>query len=162
MIAWATGNGIHWSLSRAPDLEKWSLALGAQHATLSRHESDTDINYAKDFKSPNDLEAGDCITATGLSDDSADSVTEIKTTACSNRHDGEVLATHELTADAAASSGANAPDVCTPAITEAGKAALVTEDITVTALTVANPDAGDSAACVAYKTDGSQLTGKLG
>jgi Domain of unknown function (DUF4190) len=120
-------------------------------------------DYAKDFKSPDDLKAGDCITAKGLSDTSVNSVTEIRTVACSTKHDGEVLATVELSADQAKNSETTqAEDVCTPAIDAAGKLSVITPDMTVTALTVADPDAGDNAACVAYKIDGSKLTGKLG
>ena len=49
----------------------------------------------------NDLDPGDCITADGLTDADAESVTDIKTVSCSKDHDGEVLATLELTADQA-------------------------------------------------------------
>ena len=52
--------------------------------------------------------------------------------------------------------------ICGPAIEAAGKTALLTEDITVTALTVADPAKGDNVACIAYHVDGSKLTGKLG
>ena len=43
------------------------------------------LNYASQFKSVNDLKAGQCITAKGLTDASADSVTEIKTVSCSHQ-----------------------------------------------------------------------------
>ena len=121
------------------------------------------INYASQFKSVNDLKTGQCITAKGLTDESAESVTEIKTVSCSDSHDGEVLATVDLTADQADNyDNTQSAEICGPAIEEEGKSALLTEDITVTALTVADPAKGDNVACVAYHADGSNMTGKLG
>ena len=121
------------------------------------------INYASQFEGVNDLKAGQCITATGLTDESADSVTEIKSVSCSDSHDGEVLATVELTADQADNyTDTQSEEICAPAIEAAGKTALLTPDITVTALTVAEPAEGDNVACVAYHVDGSNMTGKLG
>lgn len=121
------------------------------------------INYASQFEGVNDLETGQCITAKGLTDDSADSVTEIKDVSCSSSHDGEVLATVELTADQAKNyKDTQSAEICGPAIEAEGKTALLTEDITVTALTVADPAKGDNVACVAYHVDGSNMTGKLG
>jgi len=119
-------------------------------------------DYAKDFKDPEDLEVGECITATGLSDASAESVSDIRVVSCSSEHDGEVLAVHRLTAEEVANSANDAVDVCTPAIDAAGKADLLTADLTVTALTDEDPEAGERAACVAYRTDGASLTGRLG
>ena len=78
-------------------------------------------------------------------------------------HDGEVLATVELTADQAENyEDTQSAEICGPAIEAEGKTALLTEDITVTALTVAEPAKGDNVACVAYHVDGSNMTGKLG
>ncbi len=120
-------------------------------------------NYASQFESVNDLKTGQCITAKGLTDENADSVTEIKSVSCSSSHDGEVLATVELTADQAESyTDTQSEDICGPAIEAEGKTALLTADITVTALTVADPAKGDNVACVAYHADGSKLTGKIG
>ena len=120
-------------------------------------------NYAKDFKSVNDLKAGDCITAKGLTDESADSVTEIKSVGCSARHDGEVLATVDLTADEADSYGDTCPSTCARrrSPTRASRAAH-RPDLTVTALTVGRPGAGRQLVCVVSNADGSKLTGKLG
>jgi uncharacterized protein DUF4190 len=118
------------------------------------------VNYVGQFKDVNDLKTGQCITAKGLTDDDAESVTEIKTVSCSSKHDGEILTTQKLTADEAASYGDT--DLCGPALEAAGKSELVTEDITVTALAAADPSKGDNVACVAYHADGSKLTGKLG
>jgi hypothetical protein len=120
-------------------------------------------NYAKDLKDPNDLKAGDCINAHGLTDSEADTIDTIKTVSCSGDHDGEVLATTTVTADQAKDFSQMDPETtCTQAIDAAGKTALVTEDIGVTALTVTDPQEGDNIACVAYSVDGSQLNGRLG
>ena len=92
-----------------------------------------------------------------------DSVDSIHTVSCSDKHDGEVLAITEVTAELADDFGSMDPQTtCTPAIEAAGKTSVVTEGITVTALTVSDPAVGDNIACVAYRTDGTSLTGKLG
>jgi hypothetical protein len=120
-------------------------------------------NYAKDLKGPNDLNAGDCINAHGLTDAEADTIDTIKTVSCSDPHDGEVLATTTVTAEQASDFSQMDPDAtCRQAIDAAGKSALLTEDVGVTALTVTDPQQGDNIACVAYNADGSQLTGRLG
>ena len=62
-------------------------------------------DYAKDFKSVDDLSAGTCITAKGLTDESASGVTEIRSVGCTAKHDGEVLSTSTLTADEAGAYG---------------------------------------------------------
>ena len=119
--------------------------------------------YASQFESVNDLGSGQCIVAKGLTDEDAESVSEIKKVSCSSNHDGEVLATVELTAATAKNyDETDSAVICGPAIDTAGKAALLTEDISVTALTVADPAKGDNVACIAYHVDGSKLTAKLG
>jgi hypothetical protein len=120
-------------------------------------------NYAKDFKDVSDLRAGDCITAKGLTDSDSDSVTEIKGVKCSEEHDGEVLATVGLTQEQADSYETTPFSViCDPAIEAQGKTGVLSDTVTYTALTVADPGEGDIAACVAYNVDGSKLTSRLG
>jgi hypothetical protein len=122
-------------------------------------------NYAKDFKTVGDLAQGDCITAKGLTDASATGVTEIKSVGCSAKHDGEVRAVHTLSGDEANSFGQSSPlDICTPPVTEAGSAALLTNpELAIIALTEdATPSSGDTLACVIANADGSKLTSKLG
>jgi hypothetical protein len=120
-------------------------------------------SYAKDLKNVNDLRAGDCITAKGLTDKKAESVTEIRAVSCSGGHDGEVLAMVTLTKDQAANYDTTPfMEICDPAIQAAGKSGVLSDTVTYTALTGANPKGGDKAACVAYHADGSKLTGRLG
>jgi hypothetical protein len=122
-------------------------------------------DYAKDFKSIDSLNAGDCITAKGLTDQSASGVTQIRGVGCSTKHDGEVLATGTLTADEAASYGLTSPvDVCTPPVTAAGSADLLANpDLLIIALTQdSSPSSGDKLVCVIANADGSKLTTKLG
>lgn len=122
-------------------------------------------DYAKDFKSVEDLSTGDCVTAKGLVDDSSEAVTDIKTVSCSTKHDGEVLATSTLTADAAASYGDTSPlDICTPPVTAEGSGDLLANsDLLIVALTQdASPSTGDKLVCVVGNADGSKLTSKLG
>ena len=121
------------------------------------------VSYVSSLTDVNDLRQGDCLTADGLTDSGSDSVTEIKTVSCSDSHDGEVLATVELTQDQADNYKTTPfAEFCDPAIAAAGKASLISETVTYTALTVTDPTAGDHAACVAYHTDGSELTAPLG
>jgi hypothetical protein len=123
------------------------------------------VSYVKDFKSIDSLNAGDCITAKGLTDQSASGVTQIRGVGCSTKHDGEVLATGTLTADEAASYGLTSPvDVCTPPVTAAGSADLLANpDLLIIALTQdSSPSSGDKLVCVIANADGSKLTTKLG
>jgi hypothetical protein len=121
------------------------------------------VSYVNSLTDVNDLKQGDCITADGLSDENAKSVTDIKTVSCSDDHDGEVLAVVDLTADQAQNyTTTPISEICGPAIDAAGKTDLITESVIYTSLTVSDPEAGDQAACVAYNADGSQLTSKLG
>jgi Domain of unknown function (DUF4190) len=122
-------------------------------------------DYAKDFKNVDDLKAGQCITADGLTDDTSTGVTQIKSVSCSARHDGEVLATSQLTADEAAAFGdSSALDLCTPPVTAAGSVDLLANpDLLLVALTQeASPASGDKLVCVVTNADGSKLTDKLG
>jgi hypothetical protein len=120
-------------------------------------------DWGKDLKSVNDLKAGDCITAKGLTEEGSDTIDTIRGVSCSEKHDGEVLATTEVTAELADDIGQMDPEAtCAPVIEEAGKTALITESINVTAVYEPDPDEGDNIACVAYSTDGSKLTSKLG
>ena len=110
-----------------------------------------------------DLSTGDCLTADGLSQSDADTVTNIKIVECSESHDGEVLTTSTLTSEQADSFTTDPSiSVCADAITAAGKADLITESVNFTALTDPDPSTGDKVACIAYNADGSSLTGKLG
>ena len=72
-------------------------------------------DYAKDFKDVEDLKAGNCITAKGLTDESETGVTQIRSVGCSEKHDGEVLSTASLTSAEADSYGETRPStICTP------------------------------------------------
>jgi hypothetical protein len=132
-----------------------SLLLGIAIAALGI--------YGASLTSVDDLKTGQCITAKGLSDAESKEVSDIKTVGCSETHDGEILATTTLTADQADSFTDEASvSVCDEAITAAGKGDLIVDPVTVTALSVADPESGDKVACVAYNSDGSDLTAKLG
>jgi len=122
-------------------------------------------DYAKDFKTVEDLSQGDCITAKGLTDESATGVSAIKSVGCSTKHDGEVLAVHKMSADEASAFSDTSPlDLCAPPVTEAGSADLLTnQDLVIIALTQdSSPSSGDQLACVIANADGSKLTSKLG
>jgi hypothetical protein len=120
------------------------------------------VSYLQGLTDVSDLNAGDCITADGLTDAKAESVTNIKTVSCSDKHDGEVLATVKLSADQAKNySSTPISEVCGPAIEAAGKTGVITDTVIYTALTVQDPSAGDKAASVADHSDGSKLTARL-
>jgi preprotein translocase subunit Sss1 len=121
------------------------------------------VSYVNGLTDVNDLEEGDCLDADGLTDSASDTVTDIEKVSCSEDHDGEVLATDEVTAEQADDAASiDTTAVCAPAIEAAGKSAVVTDGIQVTALTVAEPEEGDTIACIAYNADGSELTSRLG
>ena len=122
-------------------------------------------DYAKDFKDVESLNAGDCFTAEGLTDESETGVTQIRSVGCSDKHDGEVLSTGTLTADEAASYGETSPvAICTPSVTEAGSVDLLADpELVLIALTQdSSPASGDKLVCVIANADGSKLTSKLG
>jgi hypothetical protein len=122
-------------------------------------------DYAKDFKSIEDLKTGECITATGLTDEDSEGVSEVKSVSCSSDHDGQVLATHALTADEASAYSQTSPvDICTGPVTDEGDEALLADPaLLIIALTQdASPSSGDKLVCVVSNADGSDLTSKLG
>lgn len=110
-----------------------------------------------------DLETGQCVTADGLSDTTAKMVTDIQVVDCSDSHDGEVLTTTTLSAEQAQNFTTD-PSIsaCADAITAAGKSDLISDSVNFTALAEEQPEAGDRVACIAFNTDGSSMTGKLG
>jgi hypothetical protein len=103
-----------------------------------------------------DLSTGDCITASGLSDSSAEAVTGIRTVSCDDAHDGEVATTATLTAEQADSFTTD------PSVSVCSEVqGRLQEGQSFTGLTAPDPEAGDRVACVVYNSDGSQLTGPL-
>jgi uncharacterized protein DUF4190 len=120
-------------------------------------------SYVSQFDEVNDLKTGQCITAKGLTDEKSTGVTEIKSVGCSSKHDGEVLGTSKVTAGDA-DSYTDPLGICTPPVTEAGNADVLTnEALTIIALTEdSSPKAGDKLVCVIANSDGSDLTSKLG
>jgi hypothetical protein len=151
--------------NRGKGLAIAALIVGAITLVITVVGGVAGINYVKDFKSVDDLTAGDCVTAKGLTDESASGVTQIKSVGCSDKHDGEVLSTSKLTADVANSYGTTSPvDVCTPSVTAAGSVDLLANpDLVIIALTEdSSPSSGDKLVCVIANADGSKLTSKLG
>jgi hypothetical protein len=119
--------------------------------------------YAKDLKSVNDLEVGDCINADSLTDTNADEVSAIRTVDCSDKHDGEVASTVTLTSETATGDPSALQALCFSQI--GGRYAAVvadTQTYTVVALAPVNPSSGDTDACIVSRADGSKLTGRLG
>jgi hypothetical protein len=120
------------------------------------------VVYSNSLVSVDELEAGQCITADGLTTDDED-VTNIETISCSEPHDGEVLATHTLTADEAENyDGALSNELCTAAVTDAGKMGVLNETVNFVGLTqTLTPSGGDALACVAFNVDGEELRAPL-
>jgi len=110
----------------------------------------------------NDLETGDCFNAPGLADD-GEEFTSIETISCSDEHDAEVLGTVELSADQAEQYA----DSTLAGNTWCGEATgfwTPTDDSGLALMRLtddAEPDAGDTLACVVYDEDGDKLTGPL-
>jgi hypothetical protein len=120
-------------------------------------------NYARDIKSVNDLQVGDCITADSLTDSGADQVSAIRTVGCSEKHDGEVASIVTLTSDTANGDAAQLQQLCLSKIgPEYAQVAADGQNYTILALAPVNPSSGDKDACIISRADGSKLTGKLG
>jgi hypothetical protein len=112
-----------------------------------------------DLNPVSSLSEGDCFNAEGLDDEDADFVTGITEVDCDDRHDAEVIASTDLTADQAEAYELD-NSLCDQLVTEAGFAPTV--DLGLTSLTVNDsPNAGDRLACVAYNLDGSKLDAPL-
>jgi hypothetical protein len=119
--------------------------------------------YAKDIKSVNDLQVGDCINADSLTDSNADEVSAIRTVACSDKHDGEVASTVTLTSETASGDAAALQALCSSKIgPEYAGVVADTQTYAILALAPVNPSSGDTDACIISRADGSKLTGKLG
>lgn len=125
----------------------------------------TGVFVSSNYESIEDLKAGQCINASGLSG-SGDSVGLIKDIDCDKSHDAEVMATVKLTADEAAGyNDATTSDVCFTALSNTdGAADKLTNNpgVTILGLTqTSDPDPGDQLACVAFNDDGSKLSAPL-
>lgn len=120
--------------------------------------------FASTYSSVEDLSAGQCINADGLSGD-GDSVSLIKDVDCTGKHDGQVLATTILTSDQAAEYDDQGSATCSDPVSSGGFdiQALFGQGLDIVALTPdLTPSAGDKLVCVAYNKDGSKLTEKIG
>lgn len=110
-----------------------------------------------------DLDEGQCFTADGLTDPDSESVTAIEVVGCTEPHDGEVLAAVDLSAaEAEAYVASDVQAACGPYVPEELLLSLP-ETVNVTSLTQSqDPSEGDRLLCVAFPTDGSRLTERLG
>jgi hypothetical protein len=108
------------------------------------------------------LETGECLNASNLTDDSEDFVEDIEEVSCDAPHDAEVLVTKELTQDDAESYEPASSTLCTDLITEGGLAEKIGAEMGYFGLTTdAAPNAGDKLVCIAYNLDGSELDAPL-
>ena len=81
------------------------------------------VRLRQGLQDVDDLKAGQCITANGLTDESATGVTEIRSVGCSTKHDGEVLVHGEADRRRGGQLRRRPRPVaiCTPSVTDAGK-----------------------------------------
>jgi hypothetical protein len=108
------------------------------------------------------LETGECLNASNLTDDSEDFVEDIEEVDCDGPHDAEVLVTKELTQDDARDYSPESSTLCSDLITEGGLADKIGPDIGFFGLTTdADPNAGDKLVCIAYRPDGAKLEAPL-
>jgi hypothetical protein len=108
------------------------------------------------------LETGECLNASNLTDDSEDFVEDIEEVSCDDPHDAEVLVTKELTQGDAEAYEPASSTLCTDLITEGGLSGKIGPDIGYFGLTTdAAPNAGDKLVCIAYRLDGSKLEAPL-
>ncbi|WP_372736774.1 DUF4190 domain-containing protein [Nocardioides sp.] len=107
------------------------------------------------------LESGECITASGLSDASEEFVDNIIEVSCSDPHDAEVLVTKVLTQDEARDY-AGSSDLCRELVLGNSLDEKLLDGMDVVGLTVRTaPNAGDKLACLAFMADGSQMEAPL-
>lgn len=111
------------------------------------------------------LETGECLNASNLTDDSEDFVEDIEEVDCDGPHDAEVLVTKELTQDDAEAYDPASSTLCADLITEGGltgKVAPENPDIGFFGLTTESaPNAGDKLVCIGYRLDGAKLDAPL-
>lgn len=108
------------------------------------------------------LETGECFNADDLTDDSVDRIGLIDKVDCDGTHDGQVVGTAELSGAQAEAYPVEGFD-CTRVIEPDLLALLDPEVHLVFGLTEeADPEAGDSVACILTNADGSRLTEKIG
>jgi hypothetical protein len=108
------------------------------------------------------LETGECLNASNLTDDSEDFVEDIEEVSCDGPHDAEVLVTKKLTQDEAEDYDPASSTMCTDLITEGGLSEKVGPEIGYFGLTTdAAPNAGDQLVCIAYELDGTKLDAPL-
>lgn len=102
-----------------------------------------------------DLEAGTCLTADGLTDDSEENVTDIREVDCTEAHDGEVVATEVVDGE---------PTGCAELASAEGYDGTNVDISRMTLIPISEqvpPQDGDRVVCVAYNTDGSSLDAPL-
>lgn len=108
--------------------------------------------------SVDDLKAGQCITAKGLT--SEDGVSRIKVIDCDKSHDAEVVGVIDLTDDDVDGYGTDkALELCGGVVDPTLQADPTLYLVSLTA--VQHPETGDHLACVVLKADESKITGKL-
>ncbi|NPC97715.1 DUF4190 domain-containing protein [Nocardioides sp. zg-DK7169] len=106
----------------------------------------------------NDLETGDCIDAPSLADDDEE-FTSIETVSCEEPHDGEVLGTVVLDAEQA-ELYASSPFAGARWCAEATGFSRPVDGTGLSLMRLTNsaePEAGDTLACVVYDADGDKL-----
>jgi hypothetical protein len=124
------------------------------------------IISAKDVRSIEDLETGQCINADGLKKTENGSVGIIKEVDCSKAHNGEVIAVKTLSAEEADNYDfGNEQQIsqnCGAMLDPQLKAKLLDPMYYLSALTQSKtPDAGDHVVCVITLTNGDDLTEDL-
>ncbi len=110
-----------------------------------------------------DLQVGECFDANGLQgdyDENGADVSDLEETSCNGRHDAEVLAVDELTADQADDFEFDSVDICEELIVDHGHDLDAVQDagLIVPILDSIQPDAGDLLVCALTSDDGSGLT----
>ncbi len=108
------------------------------------------------------LEAGECLNANNLTDDSEDFVEDITEVDCGGSHDAQVLVTTTLTSDQASTYDPASSTLCTDLIAEGGLSDKIGPEMGYFGLTTeAQPSTGDKLVCIVYNVDGSKLTAPL-
>ncbi|MEZ0578671.1 DUF4190 domain-containing protein [Nocardioides sp. MH1] len=120
----------------------------------------------QDIRSIDDLEKGQCINASGLKSDEKHEVGIIKEVDCTDKHDGQVIATKTLSADEADNydfeDESQVGEQCGSMIDPSLAATLLDPKYFLLALTQSkSPDEGDQVVCIVSLANGDDLTEDL-
>lgn len=111
-----------------------------------------------------DLDQGDCVDAPGYVSGRTGSPRDLERVDCDDEHDAQVLGTFDLSSSEAEAYRAAVPnEICAARLDDSGTRAV--DDMSLLLAGVVDrttPRSGDTLACLAFRSDGSRLEGRVG